>query len=426
MQVGMFFELQLPRPWNEGDEQALFNNSLEQAQLGDEMGVAYCWAQEHHFLEEYSHSTAPEVFLSAVSQRTKKMRIGHGVSLMAPGYNHPARIAERIATLDLVSNGRVEWGTGESSSRIELEGFNLNYMEKRAMWLESVRETAKIISSTPYAGYKGKYFSMPPRNIVPKPVQKPHPPMWVACTNRDTLKFAARLGLGALTFAFMNKEEARFWVREYHETFKAECKPIGQTVNPRVAMLAGVMCDEDREVARQKGVQGQQFFKWALAHYYRHGRHIPGRTNLWDEFKSVAPEPMAGLDAVGTPEDVLRHFEDLEEAGVDQVIMLQQAAGYKHEDICNSLRLLGRDVLPVINGRHDAYRKQRDEELQPHVEKAMERVEKPSPAKPDVVEAYPLLWGDTEEKKTVEARRAVDANILWRSQVGGRAKANRQ
>ena len=111
---------------------------------------------------------------------------------MPPNFNHPARVAERIATLDLVSDGRVEWGTGESSARIELEGFGVNYMEKRDMWLEATRETAKMMCMEPYPGYQGKYFSMPHRNVVPKPLQTPHPPLWVACSNRDTIRLAAR------------------------------------------------------------------------------------------------------------------------------------------------------------------------------------------------------------------------------------------
>src|SRR5262245_50145202 len=153
MRFGMFFELQMPRPWVAGGEAKLYRDALEQAELGEQAGIDYCWAQEHHFLEEYSHSTAPEVFLSAISQRTKRMRIGHGVTLMIPGYNHPARIAERIGALDLVSGGRVEWGTGESSSRIELEGFRVDYLEKRAMWAESLRETAKMMCTEPYPGF---------------------------------------------------------------------------------------------------------------------------------------------------------------------------------------------------------------------------------------------------------------------------------
>src|SRR5499426_3279201 len=150
MRFGIFYEHQLPRPWAEGSEHRLIQEALDQVELADRLGIDYAWEVEHHFLEEYSHSSAPEVFLAACSQRTKTIRLGHGIVLMPPKYNHPARVAERIAMLDLVSGGRVEFGTGESSSRIELEGFNANYMAKRDMWMESVRETARMMAMDPY------------------------------------------------------------------------------------------------------------------------------------------------------------------------------------------------------------------------------------------------------------------------------------
>lgn len=423
MQFGMFFELQLPRPWQPDDERALFANALEWAEIGERAGIDYAWAQEHHFLEEYSHSTAPEVFLAAVSQRTSRMRVGHGVSLMPPAINHPARVAERIATLDLVSGGRVEWGTGESSSRIELEGFRMNYIEKRAMWAEAVRETAKMLCSEPYPGHEGEYFSMPARNVVPKPVQRPHPPMWVACTNRETLKLAARLGLGALTFAFMDAGEARYWTREYYDTFKRECAPIGQTVNPNVAMLSGVMVHQDTGTAVARGLEGQEFFKWALAWYYRFGTHVPGRTNLWEEFQRAAREPMAGVQALGDPELVTRHFQELEEAGVDQVILLQQGGRYPHEHVCESLELLGSSVTEPFRARHEIRRKEKARELEPYIEAALGRVVPPDAVEPQPVEAYPLLSqraGAGED--TVSRKRAADGASLWRMHVSGGRK----
>src|SRR5689334_6710408 len=105
MKFALFFAMQLPRPWRPGDERRMFHEALEQVELGDRIGVQYCWGQEHNFLEEYSHSSAPEVYLAAFSQRTRRMRIGHGIIHMPPKFNHPARVAERIATLDLVSDG---------------------------------------------------------------------------------------------------------------------------------------------------------------------------------------------------------------------------------------------------------------------------------------------------------------------------------
>src|SRR5216110_3617822 len=160
MQFGIFYEHQLPRPWQEDSEVRLIHEALAQVELADRLGIDYAWEVEHHFLEEYSHSSAPEVFLAACSQRTKNIRLGHGIVQMPPNFNHPARVAERIATLDLVSDGRVDWGTGESASRVELEGFGIDPDQKKAMWAEAVEQTADMMAMSPYPGFKGKFFSM--------------------------------------------------------------------------------------------------------------------------------------------------------------------------------------------------------------------------------------------------------------------------
>jgi len=265
MKFGIFYEHQLPRPWEPGAELRLFQHALDQVELADRLGIDYAWEVEHHFLEEYSHSSAPEVFLAAASQRSRRIRLGHGIVLMPPGYNPPARVAERVATLDLVSGGRVDWGTGESASRAELEGFGVNPAERRAMWRETVEQVANMMVMDPYPGFAGKYFAMPARNVLPKPVQKPHPPIWVACSNRETIHLAAQLGIGALTFAFIDPAEARHWVAEYYETFRRECVPIGHAVNPNIAMVTGFSCHADAEEARRRGTDGFRFFQFALA-----------------------------------------------------------------------------------------------------------------------------------------------------------------
>src|SRR5258707_5196037 len=153
MKFGTFYEHQLPRPWKEGADLKLFQDAFDQVELADRLGIDHMWEVEHHFLEEYAHSSAPEIFLAACSQRTKRIRLGHGIVLMPPNYNHPARVAERIATLDLVSRGRVEFGTGESASRIELEGFRIDPTQKNTMWLEAVEQVARMLSMEPYPGY---------------------------------------------------------------------------------------------------------------------------------------------------------------------------------------------------------------------------------------------------------------------------------
>src|ERR1041385_2154536 len=132
MKFGIFYEHQLPRPWDDRSEYRLLNESLDQIELADRVGYDYAWEVEHHFLEEYSHSSAPEVFLGAASQRTANIRLGHGIVQLTT--NHPARVAERVSTLDLLSNGRVEMGIGEGSSVTELHPFDRRFRDKRAIW----------------------------------------------------------------------------------------------------------------------------------------------------------------------------------------------------------------------------------------------------------------------------------------------------
>jgi alkanesulfonate monooxygenase SsuD/methylene tetrahydromethanopterin reductase-like flavin-dependent oxidoreductase (luciferase family) len=375
MKFGIFYEHQLPRPWADGDELRLFQEALEQVELADRLGIDYAWEVEHHFLEEYAHSSAPEVFLAACSQRTRRIRLGHGIVLMPPAYNHPARVAERMATLDLVSRGRVEWGTGESAAALELGGFGVPVEHKRAMWRECVEQCANMLATEPYPGFNGTYFSMPCRNVVPKPVQRPHPPLWVACSSRETIRLAARLGMGALTFAFIDPAEARQWVEEYYHIFKTECVPIGHAVNPNVCMVSGFFVHADADEARRRGEDGFRFFGFALGHHYVFGKHRPGRTNIWQEFERARPGlPPAGSNrGIGTPEQVRAHLRGFAEAGVDQVAFVQQGGRNRHEHICESLKLFARDVMPEFHAEEEARQRRKAEELAPFIAAAMAR-----------------------------------------------------
>ena len=399
MKFGLFYEHQIPRPWQDGAEHKLFQDALAQVELADTLGFDYIWEVEHHFLEEYSHSSAPEVFLAACSQRTTQIRLGHGIVLMPPAYNHPARVAERIATLDLVSDGRVEWGTGESASHIELGGFNVDPKCKREMWAECTRETAKMMTQSPYSGYDGQYFSMPPRNVVPKPLQTPHPPPWVACSSRDSLRYAAKYGLGALTFAFVDAEEAKFWVEEYYEIFEKECEPLTQQVNPNIAMVSGFSCHDNEETAVARGLDGLRFFRFALAHYYHNGSQIPGETDIWQLYRQTTQDPAEGRAGIGTPDQVREHLEIMEDAGVDQVVFIQQAGANLHEDICESLELFAERVLPDFKARDAAYVAKKNKRLAEATQRAEER--KPaltSLSEVPIVDSYPVLKQKLEEK----------------------------
>jgi alkanesulfonate monooxygenase SsuD/methylene tetrahydromethanopterin reductase-like flavin-dependent oxidoreductase (luciferase family) len=376
MKFGIFYEHQLPRPWLEGAELRLFREALDQVELADRLGVDFAWEVEHHFLEEYSHSSAPEVFLAACSQRTKRMRLGHGIVLMPPSYNHPARVAERIATLDLVSGGRVEWGTGQGASAAEMGGFGIDPEQRHAMWLEATAEAANMLVMDPYPGYQGKYFSMPCRNLVPKSVQKPHPPIWLACSRRETIHQAAQHGLGALTFAFIDQNEAAKWVAEYYDIIKSDdCVPLGHTVNANVAMVAGFSCHPDAEEARRRGLDGFRFFGYALGHHYIFGQHTPGRTSIWEKYEQardllpVSP----GAGGIGTPEQIAENMRRFEESGVDQVVFLQQGGNNEHAHICASLELFAEVVMPAFKQRHASREQKKQEQLAPYIERALAR-----------------------------------------------------
>jgi len=261
MRFGIFYEHQMPRPWAEGAEEKLLTDALDQVELADRVGIDYVWEVEHHFLEEYSHSSAPEVFLAAASQRTQRIRLGHGIVQIPPGFNHPARVAERVATLDLVSGGRVDFGTGESSSQVELGAFGVDRDAKRPQWEEAIDVIARMFVEQPFMGYDGRFVSMPPRSVIPKPKQKPHPPMWVACSRRETILLAARRGIGALTFAFIEPEQAKEWVDEYYGIIASDdCVPAGFAVNPNLAVVLPMMLHEDEATAIERGIDGAHFF----------------------------------------------------------------------------------------------------------------------------------------------------------------------
>jgi alkanesulfonate monooxygenase SsuD/methylene tetrahydromethanopterin reductase-like flavin-dependent oxidoreductase (luciferase family) len=409
MRFGLFYEHQLPRPWDDGAHERLLNDALDQVELADRVGFDYVWEVEHHFLEEYSHSSAPEVFLAAASQRTQRIRLGHGIVQLPPAFNHPARIVERAATLDLISGGRVDLGTGEASSQAELGGFGVTREDKRAQWEEALDAVARMFVEEPFAGVEGRFIRMPPRNVMPKAKQRPHPPLWVACSRRDTILMAARKGLGALSFSFVEPEAAKEWVDEYYELIQSEeCVPGGFAVNPNVAVVLPMMCHADEETAIERGIDGAHFFGYSLAHYYVFGEHRPGATNVWQEFlagrdargfaRSIVTPDQAPLGvkllqegmgslrgAVGTPDQVADLVARYEAAGVDQVIFVLQAGKNRHEHICESIELFAAEVMPRFAGHAEEREAAKRERLAGACERALARREPARPAPSDYV-----------------------------------------
>src|ERR1700730_5077756 len=240
MKFGIFYELQLPRPWEPGGEHRLYQNALTQLEVADRLGYDHAWVVEHHFLEEYSHCPTPEAFLGAASQRTKNIRLGHGLIQLTP--SHPARVAERVAVLDLLSNGRAEFGMGESASITELEPFGRSMADKREVFEEAVRAIMPMFRDGGHQ-HEGKHFKSPLRNVVPKPIQKPHPPLWMACSQLDTIERAGRFGVGALGFQFVSADAAHAWVHSYYNNItKRLAKLADYQLNPNIALVSMFMC----------------------------------------------------------------------------------------------------------------------------------------------------------------------------------------
>lgn len=385
MRFGVFYELQLPRPWNDGDEHKLFKEALDQVVLADKLGFDYAWEVEHHFLDEYSHASAPEVFLAAAAAKTENIRIGHGIRQVIPNYNHPARTAEALATLDLISDGRVEFGIGEGATRLELGAFNISARNKRALALEAAEQICNMMALTPYPGFEGEGFSMPCRNVLPKPLQKPHPKLWMACTNRDTIKIAAQNGIGALAFSFLDPEEAKTWSKIYYDIIKSEeCVPLGWNVNANLAMVSAFSMHEDRAEAIRRGQDNFEFFRYSQQRLVAED-FVPGYSDMWADFKekrgdasdkliqaALAKSEFDGA-GIGTPDDMLKHLQSFKDAGVDQVIFLQQAGKNTNQNICESLELFAETVMPELKKDIEEREAAKAKELAPYIEAALAR-----------------------------------------------------
>ena len=408
MKFGLFYELQLPRPWQPDDEYTLYQNTLDEIELADRLGFDYIWAVEHHFLEEYSHCSAPEVLLAAASQRTQSIRLGHGIVQLPNEINPTARVAERLAALDLLSDGRVDFGSGEASSVAELHGFGVDWDTKRVQWTDNLDAVTRMMVEEPFAGWDSEWLKVPPRNVVPKPRQKPHPPLWVACSQPSTIQLAASKGIGALSFAFLDPSQAKDIVDGYYETLTSgDVEPAGFAVNANVAIVLPLMCHADEQTALERGFQGSQFFGYALGHYYVFGTQQPGATDIWSSFvnsdttgfgdtgSQLAGQDLGGEEetahagedllrgAIGTPDKVREVLTRYENAGVDQVIFLAQAGRTKHEHICESLELFAREVMPEFVVREPERERKKDARVADAIETAMARKAPPRSVDPN-------------------------------------------
>ncbi len=362
MQFGLLYELEAASAEREID---VYFEALEQISLADRLGFDYVWEVEHHFLEGYSHSSAPEVFLGAVSQRTERIRIGHGVVTLLPQMNHPARIAERAAALDILTRGRLDVGTGRASTAEELGAFRVDPEATREMWRESLGEIVKMWTEVPYPGHDGPHFSMPPRNILPKPFQKPHPPLWMACTDPATIEVAARAGIGALSFSVGTPERASEKIQLYR-ALADKAVPIGKFVNRRIGATSFMYCGATESESREIGIPPVRHFSAELERYFSHWNDPAYNGSSYAAHKEVYKVRPGGVDAdrliengtwlIGTPAHLRETLRKWQATGVDQMIMMVQLGDMAHRDCMRSLQRFAEEVMPEFQGAAAAVR----------------------------------------------------------------------
>jgi alkanesulfonate monooxygenase SsuD/methylene tetrahydromethanopterin reductase-like flavin-dependent oxidoreductase (luciferase family) len=358
MEFGLLYEWQMPEGISRSDESKHFLQMVEQVKLAESVGFKSMWSVEHHFLENFSHASAPEVLLSWIAAQTSTIRIGHGVRLLPYPYNHPIRAAEQAATLDLLSQGRLEFGTGRSATQAELGGFNIDPAETRAMWDESLRLILKAWTE-PVVEHHGKFFDQPPRTMVPKPLQTPHPPLWMSCTSSESHDVAGKLGVGLLSFTLaLSIDEVASRIAKYRETIKT-AEPIGHYVNEQVAVFTMTHCAPTTALARERAEVGVM--------RYQHDQ-IALLTSLIPELKENSSydyyERFVGVDydkftfdylqdrdmiVVGDPARCIEMAKRYEDIGVDRLLCFMQYADMPHEDTMESIRLFGEEVIPAFS-----------------------------------------------------------------------------
>lgn len=364
MKFALFYEIPVARPWSRTSELEAYQNTIEQAVFGEEMGFHAFWTVEHHFLEEFSHCSNPEVLYGAIAARTEKMRIGYGVRLAPKPYNHPVRSAESAAVLDLVSNGRVDFGTGRSSTRLELEGFGIHPDETREMWRECIEHVVDCWTNE-YTEFAGKHWSLPRRRVQPKPIQDPHPPIFGATASDDGHRMMGELGLGLCSFAVAAPpEDAARRIAIYKEAIAGCTKPLGAFVNDQAAAFTMVNCAPDAARSRQIA---EESFLW----YVQHSVSLIATVASWmKEMKQelgtydylapvnqmVEANALSALDwgylsdsravLAGSPDDVVATAKAYEAAGVDLLLCLVNPYKIAHADVMQTIELMGRHVLP--------------------------------------------------------------------------------
>ncbi len=365
MKLDLFYEIDVPRPWpgefpqnQKQAEQHAYKEALEQIRFADTLGFNTVWLVEHHFREGRSHCPTPEAVHGALSQITENLRLGFGVTLAPFGFTHPARIAEKVATVDVLSGGRVEWGTGRSTP-MEQTAFGVDREKSRDEWREAIEIICGMWREE-YFEYESDTFSFPKRMVTPKPYQDPHPPAWMAATSQSSATVAGENGLGLLSFTIMQPIELMAKAIELYRQAQVNAKPLTDVRTNKVAAYTLVHCAEDDQQLRANNLYE------SLAWWYQ---HLAQFTIDW-EFPNTPQEEvdrifplMKPLAEGNIPVDTfmeadmivcgdadtcyqkMKHYADL---GVDELICYVQFGYLPHESIMKTIEIIGKEVLPEI------------------------------------------------------------------------------
>jgi alkanesulfonate monooxygenase SsuD/methylene tetrahydromethanopterin reductase-like flavin-dependent oxidoreductase (luciferase family) len=367
MKFALFYEIPVPKPWEPDSERIAYRNTIEQAVAGERFGWHAFWTVEHHFLPEYSHCSNPEVLYGAIAALTERIRLGYGVRLMPQPYNHPVRTAESVAVLDLISGGRVDFGTGRSATRAELEGFGIDPGETRAMWREAIEHVVGCWTEEEHE-FAGRYWQMPRRRVQPKPLQQPHPPVWGATTSEDGHRQVGELGLGLCSFAVgLSPEEVKQKVDVYRRAVAACTEPIASYVHDQAATFTMALCAGSRETAIERA---RESFEW----YPRVGARQIASVSEWmaerrqdlDSYSYAADmkaiDDDGSLDllsleylieanacVLGTPEECVEMCRRYQAAGIDLLLCLVNPYRIPHQAVMETIELMGRYVIPEFS-----------------------------------------------------------------------------
>jgi len=391
VKIDMFTEIQNPRPWTADHEHRRIFQALEQAKLADEMGYDCFWQVEHHAGGEFSLSSAPELMLTAISQHTKRIRLGHAAVLAPFRFNHPIRIAERAAYLDHLSGGRLELGLARSTIP-EWRLFNVEADEARAQMQQAFEMIPRMWTEDRFS-WKSQYFDIKDISVVPKPYQRPHPPLWQACSSLASFEQAGRNGVGALGVTlWASQSQVREWIDLYRQAVRSTKKPVGAVVNDQVAFFTFVHCAETDEEAMRNGAATAAAWYTSMAFTFFEAKEAflqslaeqeallkdPAGGGLTAQLlrdqaaKGIAPpnqaqiiigrimqgEPVADEEVfntlsvqdsliVGSPETCRAKMKIYEDLGIDRLMCFHQVGSIPHDKVMKSIRLIG-EMIPEL------------------------------------------------------------------------------